>query len=275
MNKLRHSPPKTVQTRALVYWYRFRNSLKSKKWWATNGLLIGFWVLLGWPVYEHNLARGIAHTVLAIILAGGRAWRYSGPRQTELVEHEYLARKSRLYALLKKQMYRSEMTPKEVAQFQQDALQLIASYVRGYRADLRGTDIFANLVVEDGEDIVVIARDRDHRLLGARYPKKDMVAWSAIKSGEAAVLGDLRTESPELAKTRRYRSIMAVPIFGDTGEVIGAVSIDSLRPHDFDAECDRLVPRLAPYVCLLGWTLIHYRRSLSIEIDDSSDGGAR
>lgn len=274
MNQPRFSPPRSLSTKLLVYWYRVRINLKSKKWWISTGLLIGFWIALGMPVYEKGLAQGIAHTMLALILAGGRARRYAAPRDMQLVEHEYLTRKGRLYSLLKKLMYRERMSATEVTLFQEETLQLIASYVRGFRADLRGTEIFTNLVIEDGDDLVVVARDRDHRQPAARYPKADMVAWEAIQTGEAAVVGDLQAQIPHVGAKKRYRSILSVPIFGPQG-VVGAVSIDSLRPHDFDSECDKLVSGLAPYVCLLGWTLIHCRPTLSSGSDITAKGGSQ
>jgi GAF domain-containing protein len=154
--------------------------------------------------------------------------------------------------------YRWSMTNREIAEFQQDALQLIASYVRGHRSDPAGTKIFANLLVEDGADVVVVARDHEHRLAGVRYPKTSLVAWDTIQSGEMAVIGDIEREAPGSVRSRKYRSIMVLPIMNE-GRVLGAVSVDSTKPHHFDLDCETLQRYLAPYVCLLGWTLIRNR----------------
>ena len=170
------------------------------------------------------------------------------------VEFEYLARKGRLYKLLKMMQRRESLVPSEIAEFQREALQLIASYVRGHRADAKGCEIFVNLLVEEGDQLVVVARNHDHRTPVARYPKDSMLAWQAISSGETVCIGDLRKLAPDQAAQKPYVSIMVIPVLGDD-RVLGAVSIDSTRPHHFDAECTVLERYLAPDVCLLGWSI--------------------
>jgi hypothetical protein len=261
LNELRYRPPRTLRSKAWIYWYRAKRALRSPKWWWSTGLLVAFWVWVGWPFWQSHPARGVLHLLAGLFLTLFKAMRYSAPREMKLVEFEYQARKNRLYKLLKQLQYQRDMAPREIALFQQEVLQLIASYVRGYRADMHGREVFTNLVVIDGEEMVVLARNQDHRQVGARYPKHDMVAWAAMQRGEAAVLGDLAREFPAIAVTKRYRSIMALPIMGEHG-VLGAVSIDSGRPHDFDAECDKLERYLAPYVCLLGWTIAPKQHNL-------------
>jgi GAF domain-containing protein len=149
---------------------------------------------------------------------------------------------------------RGSLTNPEVAEYQKEALCLIASFVRGHRADPSGTEIFANLLVEDGDDLVVVARNQDHRNPGARYPKEGMLAWGAILSGNAVCVGDIKKCIPSEASTKPYRSIMAIPVMGED-RILGVVSIDSTRPHHFDAELNDLERYLAPYVCLLGWSI--------------------
>lgn len=80
-----------------------------------------------------------------------------------------------------------------------------------------------------------------------------MLAWNAITTGEAAVTGDLSADFPG-SGAKLYKSILVLPIHG-MGCVLGAVSIDSVRDHHFDLEWSELERALAPYVCVLGWTL--------------------
>ena len=237
-----------------MYWYRALQSFRSVKWWLRTTAIVGFWVAIGWPLYRLNIAKGLIHTGFALLLVFGRAVRFSGPMMLPQVEFEYLARKGRLYKLLKLMQRREMLTRQEVADFQKEALQLIASYVRGHRADAAGSEIFVNLLVEDGEDLMVVARNQDHRNPGARYPKARMLAWGAINSGQVVCIGDLAKCDPDQASTKPYRSILALPVHGEN-RVLGAVSIDSTRRHHFDAECVTLERYLAPYVCLLGWSI--------------------
>lgn len=242
--------------RALIaYRHRMLAAMRSWRWWVSTILVVGFWVAVGWPVYMKGLGRGLLHTALALALVFGRAWRYAAPRTMQQVQYDYLTRKARLYGLLKDLQYRaSSMSSDQIVAFQREVLGLIASYVRGHRADLRGVEIFVNLLVEDGGEIVVAVRNHDHRRPGARYPKENMLAWQCIESGSAKFYGDIRRDSPETCNGKSYRSVLVLPIHGNE-RVLGCVSIDSTRAHHFDIEWSDLERYLAPYVCLLAWTL--------------------
>ena len=246
--------PLTVWARARGYLYRALQSLRSHRWWLRTGIVVGFWVMIGLPLYRVNIAHGILHTAFSLLVVFGRAVRFSGPLTLPQVEFEYLSRKGRLYKLLKTMQRRENLTRLEIAEYQKEALCLIVSFVRGHRADPSGTEIFANLLVEDGNDLVVVARNQDHRNPGARYPKDGMLAWGAILSGNSVCMGDIKKCAPSQASTKPYRSIMAIPVMGED-RILGAVSIDSTRPHHFDAEMNDLERYLAPYVCLLGWSI--------------------
>ena len=239
--------------RVATYAHRLRASLVSPLWWVGNLLLIGFWIAVGWPVYQSSIKRGLLHTALAIGLLVGRAWRYAAPRTMQPVPIAYLERKASLYRLIKDMQRRESMTSAEILRFQCETLVLIASYVRSHRADTAGTEIFTNLLIEDGDHLKVIARNFDHRNPDARYPKEDMLATSAIEHGEVTWIGDLAKHFPSAAG-KRYKSILVLPIIG-AHAVLGAVSIDSTRKHHFDLEHKELERYLAPYVCLLAWTL--------------------
>jgi len=196
--------------RVATYAHRLRASLVSPLWWVGNLLLIGFWIAVGWPVYQSSIKRGLLHTALAIGLLVGRAWRYAAPRTMQPVPIAYLERKASLYRLIKDMQRRESMTSAEILRFH-------------------------------------------HRNPDARYPKEDMLATSAIEHGEVTWIGDLAKHFPSAAG-KRYKSILVLPIIG-AHAVLGAVSIDSTRKHHFDLEHKELERYLAPYVCLLAWTL--------------------
>lgn len=250
-----HRPAANPTVRLLhVFWYRARYSVRSRRWWWTTTLWVGFWVVLGWPIYDRGIGRGLIHTALGVLMVAGRAWRWGSPQNLQLVEHEYLKRKTGLYRLIRRMQRRDALTESEARAFQTEALDLISSYVRGHRADFRGTEIYVNLLVEDGDDLVVVARNHEHRKPYARYPKTDMLAWEAFTTGEVVCTSDINDERYPSHPNRRYRSILVVPIMSDD-KVIGCVSIDSTRPHHFDLEYERLARCLLPYTSLLGWTI--------------------
>ena len=125
-------------------------------------------------------------------------------------------------------------------------------FVRNHRDDASGTEIFVNLLVIEGDGVVVVARNHEHRVPLARYPKKDMIAARAIEQGQVAFSGNVEKEWGVTGKP--YKSVLVLPVRSETA-VLGAVSIDSSRGHHFDIEHRELERYLAPYVALLVWTL--------------------
>src|SRR5262245_46358729 len=121
MTSLRYRPPRGFGSWARAYWANMQGALRSWRWWTQNLIFLAFWVALGWPVYEKNIALGLTHTTFTILALAGRAWRFGGPRDMQLVERDYLTRKNRLYKLISRMQYRESMSDREIAEFQQDA----------------------------------------------------------------------------------------------------------------------------------------------------------
>jgi hypothetical protein len=150
-----------------------------------------------------------------------------------------------------------------------DILDLIVLHVRDARGnhDERRTDVFANLLVEDGEEMVVVARDAAlhskefHRHTPDRHPKHSMVAYRAIHEKSPLSIGDILRENRHAPRNKPYRSILALPVMGsEEGSVIGAISLDSSRPYFFQsfklgAIEDSLENGLQPYVQTLALVL--------------------
>lgn len=237
----------------VIAWYqRARAALKSPAWWGQILAFVIFWVAVGWPLFK-DTKKGILYVVLVALGASARAWAQATPKLMQLVRDQYFQRKMIFYRLLKRMQFQPTWSVEEVQNFQREALWLIASYVRGHRADWQASEIFVNLVVAEGDEVVVIARDMDHRTPLARYPKAGMFVWQVIKKGVTATTGDLAGDYPA-SPSKPYKSILAIPVQGE-GCVLGAVSIDSARAHHFDLEALDLGRGLAPYICLLAWTL--------------------
>jgi hypothetical protein len=183
----------------------------------------------------------------------------------QLLRRNYVERKLQLYMLLQDLQRRDRLTRAEVARFQENALALIANYVRDHRADRKGTQIFVNLLVEDGDELVVVARDRPHRGRVARYPKPSMLAWRVMRTQDAASTGSVYADFPETEAGKPYRSILAIPVVLESEKrSLGAVSIDSSRPYHFETDLKELVTGLYPYVALLVWTLAPERVSILV-----------
>jgi hypothetical protein len=148
---------------------------------------------------------------------------------------------------------------REIEVFQQDTLHLIASYVRDHRSDLKGKKIFVNLLIRDGEELVVVARSDLKRPIPQRYKADEcLVMWTAIETGVTQFTGDVYIDSPATPAGKPYNSVLAMPIKLDK-KVVGGVSVDSAAKYHFDRYVDELQTELAPYVQLLAVTLAgHY-----------------
>src|SRR5262249_30403744 len=103
--------------------------------------------------------------------------------------------------------------------------------------------------------LVVVARDRPHRMGAARYSKEGMLATEALRSGESAITGDVYVDFPDTPPSKPYRSILTIPVRDVQGRILGVVAIDSSRKYHFDRHRRDLSEGLSPYVALLSWTL--------------------
>jgi hypothetical protein len=210
---------------------------------------------LAWYRTEAGRRFGVPYVVALLAFLGLRAWYSLSPRHMQVVPRGYRERKFRFYRSLTTMQRSEPFTAAEIKRYQEDALGLIASFVRDHRADKAGTTIFANLLVEDGDDLVVVARDRPHRQPQCRHPKVGMLAWRCISSGQDQVSGDIYRDFPDTPPGKKYLSVLVTPIKASDGRVLGAVSVDSSKAYHFDTEFNDLVVFLSPYVALLTWTL--------------------
>lgn len=230
-------------------------SVRSWRWWLQVVLLLMQIGILLQPIWALGVKSYGFSFVAFIGITIAKRWKDTAPQNRKVVARNYDERKLRMYTLVHAIQQHELMTGPEIVQFQRDTLELIAAYVRDHRLDWSSKPtIFANLLVEDGADLVVVARDSEHRSTPARYPKDKMLAWTALTTGEAAVTGDVCRDFPETSRDRSYRSILAVPVHRD-GQVVGVVSIDSSQPFHFDLSAAELDTHLKPYVALLAWTL--------------------
>ena len=230
-----------------VAWYRRRALFERLLYMAVLlSLPVQTAVKNGWSLLS------IGSIVALVLLHGRKAWMEHDPKHMRQLEKNYLMRKFALAGLIRRRDGRWNAA--EVQSFRVDVLKLLASYVRDHRADLNRPKIHANLMVLDGDDIVVIARDSEHRKPNARYPRTALAASKAFETGQAVVVGDVAAEFPDGPKDKRYASIVAYPLYRND-KIVGVLSIDSEVKYHFDWESDSLWDFLQPYIALLSWTL--------------------
>lgn len=152
-------------------------------------------------------------------------------------------RKLATAAVLKKlnEQIRGEPPTADVVKLITDILDVIVSHVRDHRGNHRNVEVFANLLLQDGDDLVVVARDANlsvetyRREVPRRYKKAALAAGRAISSGKPVSVGELTEEYPEAPKNKPYRSILALPLFSSANVAFGALSIDSSRAYFFES----------------------------------------
>jgi len=179
------------------------------------------------------------------------------------------------------------VSPNEVRDLLRDLLGVMASHVRDHRGNHRQAAVFANLLIVDGDDLVVVARDpllhgqALHRPTPVRHRATSLAVSRCLDSRSPVVVGDYRLEYPESVKTKPYSSILGLPVIASDGSrVVGVVSIDSTRPYFFEnfhpgEVGNHLENSLAPYIKTLGLVM---ERLLSPDprtmIDMIARGGA-
>lgn len=173
-----------------------------------------------------------------------------------------------------------------------DLLRVIVLHVRDHRGDHSRVRVFANLLLVDGEELVVVARDpilqteNYRREIPKRHRKALLAAGRAVESGNVVSVGDVKIQYPEGPQNKPYVSILALPLFGRSGaHPIGALSVDSTRPYFFESFVpgsleNELENSIAPYartLVLVLETLLSPDPSFMIRklAGESPPGGAR
>jgi hypothetical protein len=234
------------------------------RWWNHRNPLIRLIYGVGWMSVLIGAAAKSGLSVFGYVSAGvvllikvWNAFKEFDPKHLPLLKRTGAERQLLLEKLLHTTQIWLAETPKtrEVVDFQEDALHLVASYVRDHRSDLNRKKIFVNLLVREGDELVVIARSDPQRPIPQRYKAEEcQLMWNAITTGVTQFTGDLYADCPKTPKGKPYRSVLAIPIKLDK-RVVGGVSVDSAAKYHFDRYVDELQTELAPYVQLLAVTL--------------------
>lgn len=213
--------------------------------------------LLAYPLFKIGWRHGLAYTSLWILTGLYKAYKDAHPSHLPLLQQSYLTRELRLHKVLSRALARGSfrMSVQEQRELQVEILELVAAYVREHRNDLSSTQIFASLLVEDKDELVVVARDRAGRQVPARRPREGMLAAQVFQTGVDCCTGDVSVDFPDTPADKSYRSILAIPVKDANHKVRAVVSIDSSLAYHFDDDRRELVTYLYPYVSLMLCTL--------------------
>lgn len=238
---------------ALTRWLRARGFVERTIY------AIGWSLALLGPALAHGMTWwGAAGILLVVMIRVRTAAKEFSPKHLPVLRRNHAERQLALEKLIHQIQRWTRVGPsaRERADLQRSTLELIASYVRDHRSDLGGRRIFANLLVQDGEVLHVIARSDLLRPVPQAYrPEECTIAWQTIVTAAPQVTGRVYEDAPTTRKGKKYNSILSLPVKLD-GRMLGVVSIDSEAMYHFDSYFTELQTELAPYVQLLAITLM-------------------
>jgi hypothetical protein len=258
---------------------RYRRWLSQRRvrfsvWWShRSGLLrlvyAAAWLGILWKALVTGLtwySAGFAAVILGLKLKAVMA--ELSPQHLQLFERNHRIRRIAEFKRIQDlgEWISNPPRHRELERFQQEVIELIVNYVRDHRVDFRGAKVFANLMIPDGDDVVVITRSDPQRPCPARYPLQVVsVAARVLATGTLCSTGRVYADHPDTLPDKPYKSILALPIRANQ-QTIGVVSLDSEVECHFDSWEDELAATLMPYTQFLSIAL-QIRASLPEEHD--------
>lgn len=221
-------------------------------------------IVIFWPLgvaYHNGWDKSWLWFLLYLLCVFFVRRRDLSPANMEFQQEGYAQRKAHLSAAImlldKKARMNAVLTDDEKRDVRRHALDAIVSYVRAYLSDVNETKIFANLLRENGDEIVIVQRDSACKRKDAdgHYPKHKMLAWQAMESGTTVGFGEIRYAYPSTPSDKPYHSVLVIPLIDVNNRVVGAVSIDSSEKFHFNTYENDLETSLLPYTQLLTSTL--------------------
>lgn len=214
-------------------------------------------VLVTLITWKYGLLLVLSYLIALFI---SRKEEYS-PKHMQLSKDGYIGRKGLLTSALFELGDAVNLEKIDNDRLRAHALDMIVSYVRGFRSDIYKTKIFACLLSydEQNEKIKVMLRDTDSskkRPHSVEYDAGGMLAQKCFKLRSIQFTGNVKEYYPTTPCGKEYNSILCVPIFSKDGtrKILAAVSIDSTEMYHFDKCSNELYTYLMPYIALISIT---------------------
>ena len=222
----------------------------------------------GWLVLEIFLIIAIANIVVNILNSSLLMKDYLSPSSGKIWREDRKIATAGIIKRVTLNIEKGGTSLEEVHTLLKDVLDVIVSHVKDHRGSHSKDryDVFANILLEDGDKLVVVARDSiQHnqtyeRKIPAWYKRSSLLCGRALDCQKPLSVGDLVVAYPEGPRNKPYRSILAVPLLGTDDKGYGCLSIDSSRPYFFESFAtdqleDGLEKGLQPYIQLITMTL--------------------
>lgn len=219
-------------------------------------------VLLIIPIYitvvkwESGWIWGLLYLIVVLV---ARKEAYN-PKHMQIARDGYSNRKANLAAAIFQigSDFSSTITDKD--RLRASALDMIVSYVRGFRSDETHTRIFTCLLTRDSSTQKIQVNLRDTVSAGKRrtnsvYDCSGMLAERCFLLKEVQITGNVKKDFPDTPSGKEYNSILCIPIYNKEGDaVVAVVSVDSTEYYHFDTRWHELYTNLLPYIALISIT---------------------
>jgi hypothetical protein len=131
----------------------------------------------------------------------------------------------------------------------------IVDSVRDERNDIQGNKIFSNLLIPDGDELVVAIRNAPDRTDGTRYPQATLNCSDVLRTKKPMFFGNVHHSDSKSRREVTYKSFMAIPVLNFTGDAcLAIVTIDSSEIHHFDDVYETFDTLLSPYITTITTT---------------------
>ena len=182
------------------------------------------------------------------------------PKHMQIARDGYSARKAHLAAAIFQMGsdFSNQIADKD--RLRATALDMIVSYVRGFRSDESHTRIFTCLLTRNPETRKIRVSLRDTVSSGKRknnteYDCEGMLVERCFLLKEVQITGNVKKEFPGTPSGKEYNSILCIPVYDkEGGSVVAVISVDSTEYYHFDTRWHELYTNLLPYIALISIT---------------------
>lgn len=245
------------------WWYRKKHAISARFSKSAVEYTLDFLSLIAW-LYLITLTKDLSPTVIICVLTMlfarafpvAKAFWKGDSEKLNFLKKRRIESNTCLMEINSCLVDKQHVTPEKIKEIRQRLLRCIVDTVRAYRNDLQGSKIFSNLLVPDGNDLVVAIRNAPDRTDGTRYSKNSLKCSAVLTTKKPLFCGDVE-HLEENKRDVRYKSFMAIPVLNYTNnECIAIVTIDSTEFHHFDEIYETFDTLLSPYITTITTTFI-------------------
>lgn len=244
---------KTISAKFKQFWHRKRHSFsvrltKSPTEYSLEffGLLAWFFLVLSTKEIDLRVVVCILFMLAARAFPVIKAFLWSDKEKLNFLKKRRIESNTCLREINTCLVENETITREKIKDIQKKLLNCIVDTVRAYRNDLSGSKIYSNLLIPDGDNLIVTIRNAPDRSNGTKHKKSKLFCSKVLDTKKPTFCGNAnQITDRELS----YKSFMAIPVLDYTKtKCIAIVTIDSTEIHHFDEIYESFDTLLSPYI---------------------------